>query len=532
MTLSKKNKIMTTMTKGLVLVLIIFINMVNGAFSQGYQGKYEVVIIGQVVNNQNGAPIKNQMVKVCSDSTYNINFSYHKTLYTDGKGFFYDTINTDLKKGAFIISTLDHMNIKHDTTVYFRFQWSESNTLFTDFELPLLIPPTGYQAKFKYLLNPFNENPLDITFIDKTNSTDIVSWEWSFGDGHFSNQANPNHVYSEPGVYRVSLVVKIVTSPISNLIQTTIEKLISVKFKSYYHMGGHVFTGSLPIDTGMVYLYKVNDKDIEPIDTAMFNDSLGYYLFYQLIDGEYFVKADIPSSSNAYMYYYPTYYSNEIFWTEADTIFHDNTNFEYDIHLVSVFQSSNGPGQISGSIFFDPSGDKNPSAACDVEMLLLDEDGEPITVVYSNEDGEFNFEDIELTSFKVFAEITGKYTDAIDITLDEDNPIVNDIEIVISSNTVNGSVNGISDFEWVSGFGDIYPNPVSESASIHINLVETTDIEIEIYNNLGQLMKQTMQTAFSGESTISMNLSSQRSGIYFLRISEGQRSIIKKFVKK
>ncbi len=520
------------MTKGLILILIIFINMANEVFSQGDPGKYKVVLIGQITNDHNGAPIKDQMVKICADSNYTANFSYNKTVYTDGKGFFYDTIFTDLIKGAFIISTWDEMNVIHDTTVYFRFQWSESNTLFTNFELPLLDPPTGYQANFKYLTNPFNNNPLDLTFIDQTNSTDIISWEWNFGDGHYSSQANPNHIYIEPGVYRVSLIVKIVSSPGSKPIQTTIEKIINVKIKSYYHLGGHVFTGYFPIDTGMVYLYKVNDKDIEPVDTAMFNASLGYYLFYQLIDGEYFVKADIPSYSSAYMNFFPTYYSNEIFWTEADTIFHSSTYFEYDIHMVENFQSSNGPGKINGSISFDPSGGKNPSPACDAEILLLDEDGEPLTLVYSDENGEFDFDDLELSSFKVFPEITGKYTNAIDVTLDEDNPVVSGIEIVISSNTVNGSVNGISDLEWVSGFGEVYPNPVSESASIQINLEETTDIQIEIYNNLGQLMKQSIQTAFAGESIISVNLSSQRSGIYFLRISEGQQSIIKKFVKK
>ncbi len=34
------------------------------------------------------------------------------------------------------------------------------------------------------------------------------SYEWSFGDGHFSNTIFPTHVYEEPGVYEVSLLLK------------------------------------------------------------------------------------------------------------------------------------------------------------------------------------------------------------------------------------------------------------------------------------------------------------------------------------
>jgi PKD repeat protein len=535
MTLRKINNKMTTITKGLILGLLIFANMANEAFSQGFQGKYEIVLIGQIMNDQNGAPIKNHMVHVSADTSYTMNFSYNKTLFTDGKGFFYDTINTDYLKGGLIISTKDYLNSKHDTTVYFRFKWSDSNTLFANFELPVLLAQTAYQARFKYLCNPFNNNPFDFAFIDLTNSTEIVSWEWNFGDGHYSNQPNPNHLYANPGVFRVTLKVKIETTFGAKPVETSIEKLINVRFKSYYHLGGHIFAGYFPvsIDTGFVYLYKVGEKDIEPIDTAYFNEDLGYYSFFQLIDGEYFVKADIPESSSLYLEYFPTYYSNELFWTEADTIFHNAPNYDYNIHLVPVPQSvyGSGPGSINGTIHFDPSG-KDASPACDAEILLLDENGDPLTLVYSDEEGEFGFGNLELTSFKVFAEVTGKITDAIDVTLDENNPEVEDIEIVISSNTVNGSVNGISDLEWGSGFGDVYPNPVSETASIWIELSETTEIQIEIYNNLGQIIKETNETAFSGESTIHINLGSQKSGVYFLRISEGNRHIIKKFVKK
>ncbi len=318
-----KNTI-TIMTKTLLSILAIFIGMANGAFSQGE--KYEVILIGQITNNQNGGPITDQEINIYSDSIYTKGFSYHKTVYSDDKGFFYDTLKTDLKKGALIVSTLDYLDIDYDTTVYFRFNWNETNILFANFKLPLPDPILGHQANFDFIENPFNTNALEFQFTDITNSTNVVFREWDFGDGNSSNEISPIHTYSEPGIYRVSLYVVILGSEGNTLFESSIEKIISVKFDNYFHLGGHVKAGYFPIDTGIVYLYKVNNEFIEPIDTAVFNEQYGHYYFYQLLEGEYFVKADIPASSSAYDTFFPTYYSDEFFWTEADTIFHNITN--------------------------------------------------------------------------------------------------------------------------------------------------------------------------------------------------------------
>ncbi len=52
-------------------------------------------------------------------------------------------------------------------------------------------------------------NSLEVHFFDiSDDDPDIVSWHWSFGDGHFSDDANPTHVYAEPGTYTVCLIVE------------------------------------------------------------------------------------------------------------------------------------------------------------------------------------------------------------------------------------------------------------------------------------------------------------------------------------
>jgi hypothetical protein len=49
----------------------------------------------------------------------------------------------------------------------------------------------------------------DVTFIDASTDEDgtIDSWNWSFGDGKFSEEQNPIHRYSEAGEYTISLKV-------------------------------------------------------------------------------------------------------------------------------------------------------------------------------------------------------------------------------------------------------------------------------------------------------------------------------------
>ena len=51
--------------------------------------------------------------------------------------------------------------------------------------------------------------PLDVSFTG-SNSTDdgaIVSYSWDFGDGNTSDEADPQHTYTSPGTYQVSLTV-------------------------------------------------------------------------------------------------------------------------------------------------------------------------------------------------------------------------------------------------------------------------------------------------------------------------------------
>lgn len=49
--------------------------------------------------------------------------------------------------------------------------------------------------------------PLTVNFTDMSSNTP-ASWDWTFGDGGASTDQNPQHIYTTPGIYDVSLVVQ------------------------------------------------------------------------------------------------------------------------------------------------------------------------------------------------------------------------------------------------------------------------------------------------------------------------------------
>jgi PKD repeat protein len=515
------------------LLIIVFLMIAFPATSQQLYGQNKILIIGQVTNQLNGGPIKQQQVTIISDSLYSNLFTYHRIVHTDIDGYFYDTIYTFINKGALHISTVDYLNINHDSTVYFRFNWSDENILFTNFILPIEPPQIIYQANFYFLKNPSGQNPSEYQFFDITNSPDQLERLWDFGDSTFSTDQNPIHEFTSTGVYKIKLTVKIGSLPGVTPYVTSIIKIINVTIKNYFYLGGHVMGGYFPIDYGEAYLYKIEEKDIVLIDTALFNDTLGYYLFYQVIEGEYLVKADLCPNSIHFNHFMTTYYSNKPVWTEADTIFHYENGCDYDINLIPVEQTFNGTGSISGTIFYgyDPMNEKSVPAS-NIEILLIDENNEPLICCHSDENGDFTFENLDFLTYSVHPEVTGKYTFPIKLTLDAENPEAFEIMLTIGSYTVNGNVNSITDFDQTSDISQPYPNPANDFVNFDLSVSAGNEFLITLFNCTGEVIKTFELTNPGQNNHLKIDIEELASGIYMIKMSSGNKETIKKFIKR
>ncbi|WP_408913549.1 T9SS type A sorting domain-containing protein [Aureispira sp. CCB-E] len=74
----------------------------------------------------------------------------------------------------------------------------------------------------------------------------------------------------------------------------------------------------------------------------------------------------------------------------------------------------------------------------------------------------------------------------------------------------------------------LYPNPTNNTITLESNLVLEDEIQIEVYNALGQRVK----TIFINEdiNTIEIDLSLLLDGIYNIRLQSGAYKITKSFV--
>jgi len=518
-----------------IIPVAVFILAISSVAAQGFNQKYNVCLIGQVTNDVNGAPLKNHMVTIASDTANEQGFYYFNVVYTDHEGYYYDTILTNLEKGALIICTNDYQEQEYDTIVYYRFKWSESNILFANFVLPA--PPliNLYQANFSYERNPTGENSLKYQFYDLTGSDKIISWNWDFDDGTHSNEQNPVHIFSSAGLYKVRLTVIIAGSIYIEPDVTTIVKIINVTTKTYFHMGGHVFADNFPIDKSEVFLYKIEGDDLVPIDTAMFNDTLGYFLFYQLIEGDYILKADLHPTSQLFNMFMTTYYSDKMHWDEADTIFHHSTNFEYNINLVPNNQAMAGPGKIAGEISYDASyGGGKSTPAQNVSILLYDEYNQAINICHSDQNGEFELDNLDLQMYNVYAEVTGKYTYPVEVVLEESNTGNTNVYIIIDENYVNGSVNsGVQENNLNLGLSDIFPNPADNAITLIYQSNVTEILSYSIVNYTGQNIQSSIIQASPGTTSLQIDVNRLNTGIYFIRFTNHlNQTATRKFIRK
>lgn len=84
--------------------------------------------------------------------------------------------------------------------------------------------------------------PLNVSFTN--GSTNAVSYNWNFGDGTSSTLPNPNHAYSNPGTYTVTLTVTNNVGCTSTEVKNNYVKFLPLKISSINNLG---VKGCLPL---------------------------------------------------------------------------------------------------------------------------------------------------------------------------------------------------------------------------------------------------------------------------------------------
>lgn len=288
---------------------------------------------------------------------------------------------------------------------------------------------------------------------------------------------------------------------------------------------GYIYTGdSVPADYALVGLF-----GMMPDGSFNYNFTTteqGMYFFANVQPGDYYIFASLTPQSQFFYDYFPTYYGDAMFWSDATLITLGEPQNPYNINLIPLEGTVSGPGSISGLV--TTSGSKADPIG-NIAVVLMDQDENSLAYTQSNEDGEFEFEGIALGTYKLKVEIPGKPSEIATVSLTDENLtgsvtfIVKDTEVVL---TVKGST------EFAGYVGDIFPNPVADDASIEINLNRPSNLTLKVMNQLGQEVQSVTVSLGEGRQLINIETSGLRSGFYTLQITDSQGGkLIKKFIK-
>lgn len=87
----------------------------------------------------------------------------------------------------------------------------------------------GVQADFGFAVPNSCKPPTTVRFTNKSNGTGSLTYEWDFGDGQRSTQANPVHTYASAGTYSVKLVTRNNTGCADSIVKANLINIGTVK---------------------------------------------------------------------------------------------------------------------------------------------------------------------------------------------------------------------------------------------------------------------------------------------------------------
>lgn len=77
-----------------------------------------------------------------------------------------------------------------------------------------------------------------------------------------------------------------------------------------------------------------------------------------------------------------------------------------------------------------------------------------------------------------------------------------------------------------------FPNPFEDELTIEFVMNKNAPVEVEIFNMVGDVLKQKTINATAGDNSIKFNTTSFTDGLYFYRFNAGDKVITRKLVKK
>ena len=238
------------------------------------------------------------------------------------------------------------------------------------------------------------------------------------------------------------------------------------------------------IGSTTIYLYLLENGGTTLVDTQYYvgEDYGWYYEFNDLPAGDYIVKAAIDAGAVGADDYVPTYHFSAVLWEDADVISIPSSNYCQDGSIMMVPDGDidgNGYGAINGNV-------SNLAGPLEgITILLYDDQGNLITYLYTDENGQFTFLNLPLGTFQVVIEYTGFNHASYWVRLTDDTPRVVDLTFEV----LNGAIStGTYELALASSL-KTFPNPASDLFMIQLDESWGTEVEIKMLSLEGKILQ-------------------------------------------
>jgi hypothetical protein len=394
---------------------------------------------------------------------------------------------------------------------------TQVSTALSRSEIAVIDQAVDCQASFSALPDSLSTNPFLYHFKDLSQGN-INAWYWDFGDGSSSLERNPSHQFEETGTFKVCLTVadQNDTSACFDQVCQDISTL------EYFSLGGLVYAGEYPLnnpemagDTGIASLYRIVNNEVIYVEEQQFTE-LGYYWFGFLLPDEYLVKIALTGGSTHYNEYFTTYFGDNVLWTKANPLTISSSSlYEAEVHLFPVQDLENGTGIIRGYVKFEQDHLFSMPPMAETTVILADKDNLPLKFTHPNNAGYFEFNGLPFNLYYLSADATGKPASAISVTLSEESPLVEGINLTIFGSNANNIPEG---FKKGIALTRIYPNPVKDKLHIRIYSDISSPIGIKIMDVTGKIHFSEYGTFETGLNEIIIPIEDFTPGIYLLML--------------
>jgi hypothetical protein len=294
-------------------------------------------------------------------------------------------------------------------------------------------------------------------------------------------------------------------------------------------------TSGLAITSGEMLLYREHSNHTRNDILATTQvDASGNYQFDSIPYGEYRIacRPDL----NTYVNAMTTYVGDTTDWINCQTIITSGNSIGNDINLI-YHNSQIGAGSISGSLFRDYSfskGSGDPIPGIDI-IIEKTPSGAVNNSNGSNSGGGFSFNNLNDGDYTIFVDIPGlNMNGSYNFTI-SGGTTVSGLDFKVGFDSIHpvGTITTIQPIAINKGLVSAYPNPFSTNTTIELEMIESSNVEINIFNLLGKRMVGLVNEKLNtGIHTFNFSAASYAKGIYIAKIKIDDKEQVIKLIQK